>query len=235
MSEVKLPDFIPDFLTEDDFSFVDGEEFNFVLRDNEGVKWRYTQEFCGYCKVEFYARRSLRKQGKVWRAFGLKKGVDRVNISDGSNAYEPNFLLHDKCVIPCLRKSQHELWDIEKKVRDKQYLKLQIKTLEDKCYMKERELSIFKKTVVEILPIVEALVIPDLSTMPYKEFLKTKYWKLTRKLKLASVGGRCQACNRKSGLDVHHKTYEHRGKELTHLDDLLVLCRECHGRIHNKV
>lgn len=35
-------------------------------------------------------------------------------------------------------------------------------------------------------------------------------------------------------LDLHHKTYEHHGDELEHLDDLEFLCRDCHAYRHGK-
>ncbi len=48
-----------------------------------------------------------------------------------------------------------------------------------------------------------------------------------RKAKLAEAHGLCQKCGSGSGRrEVHHKTYERVGNE--RLDDLIVLCPECH-------
>jgi len=73
--------------------------------------------------------------------------------------------------------------------------------------------------------------------LEYHEFLESPYWLwLTRKLKM-DADYRCQHCGRghisQGRLEVHHKTYLHRGFEYpNHLDDLVVLCWDCHKRIH---
>jgi hypothetical protein len=33
-------------------------------------------------------------------------------------------------------------------------------------------------------------------------------------------------------LQAHHRTYEHKGDELNHLDDLICLCKKCHKNFH---
>ena len=36
-------------------------------------------------------------------------------------------------------------------------------------------------------------------------------------------------------VDVHHKTYEHHGQEHRYLGDLVLLCRNCHSKFHDKL
>lgn len=43
-------------------------------------------------------------------------------------------------------------------------------------------------------------------------------------------GRECCKCKKKKNLHVHHKTYERLGKE--HLNDLMVLCKDCHSKEH---
>ena len=43
---------------------------------------------------------------------------------------------------------------------------------------------------------------------------------------------RCQKCESRRGLDVHHTTYERLGHEWD--SDLQVLCRDCHTKLHVK-
>lgn len=77
----------------------------------------------------------------------------------------------------------------------------------------------------------EARRIHELQVMPYAEYLKTDHWAELRAQKLRSAKYRCQVCNTNQHiLDVHHRTYERRGREL--LNDLTVLCRPCHERHH---
>lgn len=73
----------------------------------------------------------------------------------------------------------------------------------------------------------------DLQTMPYRDYLQTAEWQETRKQALKRAHYKCQLCNREGRLNVHHKTYEHRGQELN--SDLIVLCENCHGKFHDKL
>ncbi len=68
----------------------------------------------------------------------------------------------------------------------------------------------------------------------YGEYLKTDYWITVSKAVKARAGYRCQICNSQHDLQAHHRTYDHRGKELDHLDDLICLCRRCHETFHGK-
>jgi hypothetical protein len=62
----------------------------------------------------------------------------------------------------------------------------------------------------------------------YRDHLKSANWKKLRKAKLAEAHGLCQRCGSGSGRrEVHHKSYERLGNE--RLDDLIVLCPECHA------
>jgi hypothetical protein len=45
-------------------------------------------------------------------------------------------------------------------------------------------------------------------------------------------GYRCALCNASDFINVHHRTYERLGRES--LDDLTVLCRDCHAKFHNQ-
>ena len=70
--------------------------------------------------------------------------------------------------------------------------------------------------------------------MPYKDFLKTPYWKTVSEKKRREVNYRCQICNLNGKLSVHHRTYNFHGYEHLHLKELVVLCDECH-KTHHRV
>lgn len=72
-----------------------------------------------------------------------------------------------------------------------------------------------------------------LQTMPYKDFLKTDYWQKVREAKFAQVGRKCQICGCTEHLEVHHRHYKYRGRELHHLGCLMVLCRKHHQLVHD--
>lgn len=62
--------------------------------------------------------------------------------------------------------------------------------------------------------------------MPYVEYLQTPEWRARRSRSLRLVGYRCERCDVKRDLQVHHLTYVRIGEELD--EDLEVLCRGCH-------
>lgn len=67
----------------------------------------------------------------------------------------------------------------------------------------------------------------------YSEFLQSNYWKNVRQNILIRDNNSCVKCNKKTKLEVHHKTYKNHGKEHLHLDDLITLCRTCHELEHS--
>jgi len=76
----------------------------------------------------------------------------------------------------------------------------------------------------------------ELRSMPYDEYLKSGHWNEVRKHVLSSRSRRCCVCGEighdENRLQVHHLTYAHRGDEMNHLEDLVILCQTCHGRQH---
>lgn len=70
----------------------------------------------------------------------------------------------------------------------------------------------------------------ELKKMPYADYLQTPEWAEVRKSALKRARFRCQICNRSGRLNVHHRTYERRGEELS--SDVIVLCATCHSIYH---
>jgi 5-methylcytosine-specific restriction endonuclease McrA len=70
---------------------------------------------------------------------------------------------------------------------------------------------------------------------PYEEFLKTPYWKAIAGKVRVKFGYKCILCSSSQKISIHHKTYENHGDELRNLDDLIVLCGECHAKFHDKL
>ena len=67
--------------------------------------------------------------------------------------------------------------------------------------------------------------------VPYKEYLKTAWWKFKREQKIRSVDGRCERCLKKNRLQVHHLHYRSLWGEKNY--DLEVLCAGCHILEHS--
>lgn len=77
--------------------------------------------------------------------------------------------------------------------------------------------------------------VETLKKMKYEDFLQTDYWKLVSEQARINAHYKCQlcGCNDKK-LNVHHNTYEHRGEEFKHMEDLICLCEDCHNFYHRK-
>lgn len=73
----------------------------------------------------------------------------------------------------------------------------------------------------------------DNRKVEYKEYLNGDHWKDIRLKALDRAGNRCQLCCNTDNLNVHHNTYKNIGRE--DLKDLVVLCRECHAKFHDKL
>lgn len=100
-------------------------------------------------------------------------------------------------------------------------------------YLSDCEPSDDDETLLKDDKELQNLLAPRLIQMPYPRFLETAYWKIVKRIMRRRFHG-CQMCGCKHGLEVHHKTYKHHGLELQHLDDLMLVCRDCHQKIHDK-
>ena len=69
----------------------------------------------------------------------------------------------------------------------------------------------------------------------YQQYTKGDYFREVSRRVKARDGHKCVACGETRGLQAHHNTYAHRGRELDHLGDLTTLCQRCHCAFHRKV
>lgn len=67
----------------------------------------------------------------------------------------------------------------------------------------------------------------------YNEFLSSEYWQEVRNKMLLLHNNKCQYCGSSKMLQVHHFSYNNHGDELNHIEDLRLLCKDCHRKMHN--
>ncbi len=70
----------------------------------------------------------------------------------------------------------------------------------------------------------------ELRSMPYEDYLHTVEWEATRQRALEHHGRYCHDCWATAFLEVHHLTYDNKGREK--MGDLAVLCDKCHEKRH---
>lgn len=66
--------------------------------------------------------------------------------------------------------------------------------------------------------------------MNYKDYLKSDWWKDTRKFFNHLHRKKCWVCGHKKNVVLHHKHYKTKGYEDG--DELCWLCNECHKELH---
>ncbi len=72
-----------------------------------------------------------------------------------------------------------------------------------------------------------------IKSMDYQDFLKTPYWKAIAAHTKYKAGYRCQLCNSADNLATHHRNYDIHGREHAHMQELIVLCNDCHSKFHD--
>jgi hypothetical protein len=73
------------------------------------------------------------------------------------------------------------------------------------------------------------MILTDKQLM-HREYLKSSLWFSIRRMALEHYGEICAKCGG-SGSDVHHLTYKRCGGN-ERMEDLQILCRECHEALH---
>lgn len=75
----------------------------------------------------------------------------------------------------------------------------------------------------------------DARPREYSCYLNSPVWKYVSSVIKLAKEYTCEKCGKKYNpafLSVHHMSYAHLGSELEHLDELAVLCRTCHMKVH---
>jgi len=88
-----------------------------------------------------------------------------------------------------------------------------------------------EQSITEIKPIIcPRIKIRKDIFQKYSDYLFSDEWQILRQAIILRDKGTCQKCG-EHGTDVHHKTYQRLFNEC--LDDLILLCRDCHRQLHN--
>lgn len=70
-----------------------------------------------------------------------------------------------------------------------------------------------------------------LKSLSYKDYLNTNHWKILRN-KVLIRDQRCKICNSMEKLNAHHRSYLNKGNPSKELDDIVLLCKDCHELFH---
>ena len=67
-----------------------------------------------------------------------------------------------------------------------------------------------------------------------KRYYQSAYWNRVRGAILYGRGGKCEQCASTLNLQVHHASYEHVFSDMSHLENLKLLCEKCHHIVTKK-
>lgn len=121
-------------------------------------------------------------------------------------------------------------YELELQVEQKknyEYYTKYLLTQEQYYYYKHADWNVLVNNVFDV-----ELVAKKILALEYSDFLKTVYWRCISNYLRREAGKKCVKCGSNKNLCVHHKTYVHHGKEHLFLEDLEVLCGDCHANEH---
>jgi len=86
--------------------------------------------------------------------------------------------------------------------------------------------------VFEFMAIKKSIAVKSKSERiaKYHEYLKSPEWEIVRQMMFRLRGEKCELCGSESFIQVHHLHYQNIFDERP--DDLQVVCRSCHKKIH---
>ena len=68
----------------------------------------------------------------------------------------------------------------------------------------------------------------------YREWIRSSEWTKIATEAKRKVGYKCELCGSAINIGVHHITYDHLCMEDRYPEDLLVVCKKCHQKLHEK-
>lgn len=110
------------------------------------------------------------------------------------------------------------------------------KKLGNAKFKNKKEKQEREREITKSLQMVKKLKVAPQSNpyMPYKGQISDERWKAFRTFVLKVRGERCEACGATHCLQVHHLQYRNNAMAWEYTcNEVVVLCKDCHKKIHN--
>ena len=105
------------------------------------------------------------------------------------------------------------------------------RTKEEKIDIHKKHIQTLKKKIEYHEKKIQKL---EQEETEYQALLKDEKWVEKRNEIIDLFGKKCNSCGSTNNLNVHHLYYKHNSKPWEYPNDaFLVLCKECHQKIHN--
>lgn len=249
IKSVLLPDKLDEEKLIKDGDYIDKDVVNYLISaksiDRGRVFYKYDKIESGR-KILYFMDVTCRICGKTYRECqGKTKTLKAISIMGDSKIYiSPDEFICAECKQEKIKKEKEEERNREEKAKQRTASETQyyIRNYLDPNYSFKDGVSAKKKIdhiFYENWYVDNDKIKEVVSNMDYADFLRTPYWDGIRNYKLKKARYCCELCGAKNTvLNVHHKTYKHHGEE--HLrgyadKDLIVLCKDCHEKFHDKL
>ena len=163
-----------------------------------------------------------------------RKMIENMGRGEFLSYIEKNEKLCNKCVSN-VKEEEKKYRENNAKLRSENTLEYIDRYLNIDKYWNESTKLFDKIQLLKFQNIEIGEIIDYINSLSYKDFLATPYWKAIAQYKKYKSHYKCELCNSNNQLAVHHKTYEHHGSEIWHMEDLIVLCKDCHEKFHDIV
>lgn len=177
----------------------------------------------------YWGRHTVKYVRSHWIAvgFGLKESSRSALARAAAPAPRDFHFTCGRCHGAIVPTSRYKVGELSKELKKNGPEALLCRSCRDEDRSRRDEES------AEFFRSLEARSSLDLVALPYQEYLQSEHWQTVRRSALEAAGWQCELCGADyidCSLEVHHKTYERRGRELP--GDLQVLCADCHRSIH---
>lgn len=203
--------------------------------DNYKINLTYEYKIIGLSKTTgANATKELIKYGYL---------VKKVNYENGLlNGYD--YIVYNKpkikkTVVSPLKSTGVQAFDIDEhnrtlnknKLINKEFKKNGNKTKKIKKNKKKKHKIDHRQYAIDL---VEKMKTSTYKAGLYRLYLMSNYWrKLSRRVR-KKYCNRCSICGSCNNINVHHKSYE-RLAQVDEIIDLILLCNDCHKKIHGIV
>ena len=158
---------------------------------------------------------------------------------------QSKLVLCDDCTNECLRQQEESKtkYKAELKEREEKIIKITndyINSYLDPAQEWDDALSAYARTelIINRNDVNYDKIAKHIKSMSYNDFLHTPYWEAISAYKKYKENYKCALCGDNKNLATHHKTYDRHGREHEYAvikEDLIVLCKDCHSKFHDKL
>ena len=185
--------------------------YDVFLKNKDDLAMKGVNSFSGYVT---YMLEEMMQKDKTFARYAPK--IEKISVDDNRIILKDNIINRIACLLDvAVTKERAYLYYQDLKDFDIDII--------DQAFREAGKQLRYFPTVAHIREIASGIS-GSQSYDNYDQYLKSEKWERKRKQALFYARYRCQICNAKGEIHVHHRVYENLGNEP--LSDLVVLCEK---------